>query len=89
MNRVFKMIPVILFVSGLFLVGRSVFYYSKGIAAKMLLQNAWEETRRTHDKVKPWDWADFHPVGKLEIESIGMYCVVLDKVSDEALAFGP
>jgi len=89
MNRVYKSIPVILFVCGVFLAGRSVFYYSKGIAANMLIKNAWEETRETHAVVKPWSWADFHPVASLEIESIGLDCVVLNSISGEALAFGP
>ncbi|MBC8323300.1 MAG: class D sortase [Candidatus Marinimicrobia bacterium] len=89
MNRVYKIIPVILFIGGVFLAGRSVFYYSKGIAAKMLINSAWAETKETHAEVKPWEWADFHPVGRIEIESIGMDCVVLDKISGEALAFGP
>ena len=89
MNRIFKIIPAVLLISGVFLVGRSVFYYAKGITAKMLIENAWEETRAIHDEVKPWEWADFHPVGRIEVESIGLDCVVLDKISGEALAFGP
>ena len=89
MMRLYKIIPLILFLGGVFLVGRSVLYYSKGVAAKMLINNAWAETKETHSAVKPWEWADFHPVGRIEIESIGLDCVVLDKISGEALAFGP
>ena len=89
MNKLYRTIPVVLFLVGFFLVGKSVYFYGKGKLAEFLLENAWERTKSEKTVQSPWEWADTHPVGKLIIASVEIENVVLNSVSGEALAFGP
>jgi sortase A len=89
MKQYQKYIPIIFLAIGAFFIGKSLFYYSKGLAAQYFIENAWKITKESQIETKPWSWADFNPVAKLEIESIGLNCIVMNQISGEALTFGP
>ena len=61
----------------------------KGVCAQLMLEKAWNLTKRTGHSSKAWSWADTLPVAKLSISSIGLNQIVLDGEINEALAFGP
>ena len=84
-----RYIPLALVLLGGLLVSKSVYYYGKGALANVLLTRAWEKSKETKSHHNPWSWADMHPVGRIEIESVGLSSVVLNTISGEALAFGP
>ena len=63
--------------------------YLKAILAQVLLQNAWSHTLKGHARFKPWSWADFYPVAKLAVPSLGAEAIVLAGATGATLAFGP
>lgn len=62
---------------------------AKAIVAQHLLLRAWEKTVAFDAPVKPWPWADTWPVARLQVERLGIDCIVLEGESGEVLAFGP
>ena len=84
-----KLIGLIIFLFGLFLLARPTFFYLKGICAQHMLDKAWSLTKRTGHSSKAWSWADTLPVARLKISSIELNQIVLDGEVNEALAFGP
>ena len=79
----------IVFVSGILLIGRAGCFYTKGRVAQHLLEKAWRLSKVNGKVVKPWGWADTHPVGKIRIPAIGLDQVILEGTHTESLAFGP
>ena len=79
----------IVFVSGILLIGRAGCFYTKGMVAQHLLEKAWRLSKVNGKVVKPWGWADTHPVGKIRIPAIGLDQVILEGTHTESLAFGP
>ena len=79
----------IVFVSGILLIGRASCFYTKGMVAQHLLEKAWRLSKVNGKVVKPWGWADTHPVGKIRIPAIGLDQVILEGTHTESLAFGP
>jgi sortase A len=61
----------------------------KAEVAQVLLKRAWQETVEGGEKVKPWPWADSWPVARLQVERLGIDCIVMEGDSGEVLAFGP
>lgn len=61
----------------------------KAILAQHLLLRAWEKTADLGTPVKPWPWADTWPIARLQVERLGIDCIVLEGDSGEVLAFGP
>ncbi len=80
---------VIFVITGSGMVAHSGYFYAKGILAQFLLNQAWENSKRTKKFIKAWSWADTYPIGKLRIESIDLSGVVLEHAKNESLAFGP
>ena len=61
----------------------------KAILAQILLQNAWSQTLRGHQNIRPWSWADFYPVAKLAVPSLEADVIVLAGANGATLPFGP
>lgn len=80
---------LIIFLIGLAVLGKPIYYYTKGICAQIMLEKAWEKTKRTGKPTKAWSWADTLPVAKLIIPKIELNQVVLEGEEIEAMAFGP
>ncbi len=80
---------LLLFVTGLWLVGNSTYIHAKAIVAQLLLETAWSETRHDQEQVKPWPWADTWPVARLSAPHLGINHIVLAGASGATLAFGP
>lgn len=89
MRKILRIIPVVLVVVGMYLAGRSMMYYAKGAATRAFIVKAWEETKENKEDTSPWGWADFHPVTSMTIPELHIDCIVMDKISDEALVYGP
>jgi sortase A len=62
---------------------------AKAQLAQLLLNSAWQQTIQTGRTVKPWPWADHHPVAKLSVQSLGIEQLVLSGDEGNVLAFGP
>jgi sortase A len=70
------------------LAGQALWLQAKAVLAQHLIADAWAQSLRTGQPVKPWRWADTWPVARLT-EPGGRQHHVLASVSGEALAFGP
>ncbi len=69
--------------------GHGLWIYGKAHVAQLLLHAAWERTRGTGVPVKPWSWADTHPVARLIAPAHDADVLVLAGASGRTLAFGP
>ncbi len=64
------------------------YIYAKAQLAQYLLSNAWTKTLEGNSKVKPWKWADTHPVAKITFNNKLDY-IILAGGSGRTMAFGP
>lgn len=64
------------------------YIYAKAQLAQYLLSNAWTKTLEGNPKVKPWKWADTHPVAKITFNNKLDY-IILAGGSGRTMAFGP
>jgi sortase A len=69
--------------------GGGAYLHAKAQLAQWLLHAAWSETRETGASVKPWPWADTHPVARLVAPAHDADVLVLAGASGRTLAFGP
>jgi len=69
--------------------GGGAYMHVKAQLAQWLMHAAWTETRETGAPVKPWPWADTHPVARLVAPAQEADVLVLAGASGRTLAFGP
>ena len=84
-----KIITALLLSVGSWQVGSSVYLLAKAQLAQYLLADAWQATLEDGKQHKPWDWADTHPVAKLQFPSLAESTYVLEGASGRNMAFGP
>ncbi|MEX0830945.1 MAG: class GN sortase [Nitrospirales bacterium] len=87
--RMAWIVASLLFGLGSWLMGQGAWIHGKALAAQWLLQDAWQETLRTQQPVKPWPWADTWPVGRLIVPRLSINQIILANASGQSLAFGP
>jgi len=69
--------------------GKASYLSGKAWLAQCLLNHAWSQSESSGDPIKPWPWADIHPVAKLIVPRLNKTQIVLESHSSEAMAFGP
>jgi sortase A len=69
--------------------GHGIYIYAKAQLAQVLLHRAWDRQRDTGSAVKPWPWADTHPIARLVVPARDANVLVLAGASGRTLAFGP
>jgi sortase A len=69
--------------------GGGAYMHAKAQLAQWLLHAAWTESRETGAAVRPWPWADTHPVARLVAPAQDADVLVLAGASGRTLAFGP
>ena len=62
---------------------------AKAELAQMLLARSFAQQSAAQLAPKPWPWADFRPVARLQIKRLGLDVVALSDASPRHLAFGP
>lgn len=75
--------------AALLLFGSAGWIHAKAALAQVLLENAWQQTQASGQRIKPWPWADMAPIARLEVPRLDADLIVLDSDSGQALAFGP
>ncbi len=80
---------VLLAGAGLACFGNGLYIYAKAELAQVLLHSAWVRTQTSGAPVKPWPWADTHPVARLIAPAQDADLLVLSGASGRTLAFGP
>jgi sortase A len=78
----------LLFVGGV-LAGHAVYLHAKAELAGALIRRAWEAETVQGETVRPWPWADTHPVARLRVPRLGYDEIVLEGATLRTLAFGP
>jgi sortase A len=73
---------------GLVLGGEGLWIHAKAKLAQLLLDISWRSELAGHP-LKPWPWADTHPVAKLTIDRDGSQMIILAGASGRTMAFGP
>jgi len=80
---------VLVAVLGAVTFGNGAWLYAKASLGQWLLQRAWSEARASGAPVKPWPWADTHPVARLIVPASDADELVLAGASGRTLAWGP
>ena len=88
MNKLLKGIFFIGFILGSFLIGDSAIFYAKGYIGQKLLNSAWDKTKKSEKRNKPWPWASTYPVGKLIIPKINFDKIIIEGADDGSMIFG-
>ena len=78
-----------LLAAGLCLFAQGAWLGVKADIAQVLLARAWTGAIDGEPASTPWPWADFRPVARLSVPSLGEHAIILSDGGGEALAFGP
>lgn len=69
--------------------GQATYVHAKAVLGQALLIRSWEAGRVRGDVVKPWPWADTHPVARLRAPAHDVDLLVLAGANGRTLAWGP
>ena len=69
--------------------GGAAYIHAKAWVGQRLLLAAWSEAKSTGAAVKPWPWADMHPVARLSVPGHRVELLVLSGANGRTLAWGP
>jgi sortase A len=69
--------------------GQATYVHAKAALGQVLLLRSWEARRADGDAVKPWPWADTHPVARLRAPAHDVDLLVLAGANGRTLAWGP
>jgi len=82
-------LALLLLVASAVCLGNALYIHAKAELAQVLLHYAWARTPASGEPVKPWPWADTHPVARLIAPAQHADVLVLAGASGRSLAFGP
>ena len=88
-RRMLALAIAALALAGIALFGSGLYIYAKAAAGQALLHWAWSRSASTGAPVKPWPWADTHPVARLSMPALDVEEIVLAGASGRTLAWGP
>ena len=77
-----------LLLSGALLLGRRACLEIKGVVAGVLIDRASDAYLRDGRPHPPWSWADTVPIGRIEIDRLGLSLPILSGASGTSMAFG-
>ncbi len=89
LRRAAAALGILLVGAGLWQLGAAGTIHAKAWLSQVLLKRAWAETLGGAGAVRPWPWADTHPVARLQVPAHGVDQIVLADASGRTLAFGP
>ena len=69
--------------------GHALWIEAKARLAQHLIRRAWQQEQAGAGEVRPWPWADTHPVARLVVPGLDIDLMVLAGASGRTLAFGP
>jgi sortase A len=71
------------------LLGEGLWIPAKAELAQLLMERAWDRSRRGEEQAAPWPWADTWPLARLRTSERRGDLFVLAGASGRNLAFGP
>lgn len=84
-----RLVALGLMATGLVLFAQGAWLGVKADIAQVLLAQSWTRAIDGESASTPWPWADFRPVARLSVPSLGEHAIILSDGGAEALAFGP
>jgi sortase A len=69
--------------------GDAAYLHAKAWLGQRLLLDAWNQAKARGGAVKPWPWADTHPVARLTVPARRIELLVLAGANGRTLAWGP
>ena len=81
-----KFVSVCLLIIGLALVFKPSYYYLKSYVIQYILHDLWINNKS--NKISIFELLGLNPIGKLNIPSVDIDCIILDEVNDRALSYG-
>ncbi len=70
-------------------IAQASWIHAKAWLAQRLIERAWRHSLAHAAPLRPWPWADTHPIARLTFDAASRPLYVLAHASGEALAFGP
>jgi len=87
-RRALALLACVAVVSGAALVGRHLYLRTKAAAAAVLIDRAWTHALDDGQPHRPWPWADFTPIARIEVRRLGIDRPVLSDAGGRTMAFG-
>jgi sortase A len=94
-RRVPRLAGMLLALSGIFVAigawhaADAAYLHAKAWLGQQLLLDAWRKSGPVSGAVKPWPWADTHPVARLVVPAHRIELLVLAGANGRTLAWGP
>jgi len=79
----------LIIIAGGLCLAKAAYIPAKGIAANVLMEQAWNKSQETGAPVLPWPWMDARPLARLSVPHLGKSEILLDVGTGQALAFAP
>ncbi len=76
-----------LLLAALYQIAGAAMIYGKAWLAPHLIERAYKRSQHSGEAIKPWPWADTHPVAQLRVPRLGLTRYILSGQSGHALAF--
>lgn len=88
LRRALLVAALVVFVPGAGLAGRASYLALKRAVAVRLIEGAWSATIADGRPRRPWPWADFTTVGRLEAPRLGVSRPILSDATGRTLTWG-
>jgi sortase A len=88
-RRIALALVAVLALAGFASFGEGAWLVAKAEVGQLLLHRAWQHTRDGGRGVKPWPWADTHPLARVLAPRLDADVLVLAGASGRTLAWGP
>lgn len=82
-----KLVKALLFFVGSLLCIHATWLPAKGWLSQKLINYSWHQSIDLQQKIKPWPWADTHPIAELSFKRLNKNLVVLNGGDPTTLAF--
>ncbi len=80
---------MVLAVAGIAVLADGGWINAKAALGQWLLQRAWQQSQASGAAVKPWPWADMHPVARIYAPAQHADVIALSGATGRTLAWGP
>lgn len=85
-SKLITVLAMALLAGAVWYLGHAGYLHAKAWVAQQLIARAWAHPA---GPVRPWTWADMHPVARLSVPRLQNTLYVLSDATDRSLAFGP
>ncbi len=81
-------VATMLTITGVSVLGHDACMKTKAVTARRLIESTWQNHLIYGQGHHPWQWAEFSPIGVIEVPSLKITQPVLSDASGQSMAFG-